>query len=185
MLCENCKERQASVILMQDTPNGSIERNLCEKCAFNLQTFSISPNQEPMSIQQFLSQWLSGSETLQQQTREVQTMPECPECGLTFHRFLEIGKFGCPTCYETFRERLPKVFGKLHNGNTIHKGKIPASFNEKMTIKKKIEELRSSMQEAIQEEQFEHAAVLRDEIKDWKQKLAAETEEEGGSENGE
>lgn len=87
MLCENCQERPASVILMQESQNGPIERNLCEKCAFNLQTFSNNPNQEPMSIQQFLSQWLSGSESLQQQTREVKPMPECPECGLTFHRF--------------------------------------------------------------------------------------------------
>ncbi|WP_432353435.1 UvrB/UvrC motif-containing protein [Sporosarcina sp. A2] len=184
MLCENCQERPASVILMQESQNGPIERNLCEKCAFNLQTFSNNPNQEPMSIQQFLSQWLSGSESLQQQTREVKPMPECPECGLTFHRFLDIGKFGCPTCYETFRERLPRVFGKLHNGNSTHKGKIPASFNEKMTIKLKIEELRERMQETIQSEQFEQAAVLRDEIKEWKQKLI-EQAEEGANDHGE
>ena len=183
MLCENCKERSASVILKQETPDGPIERNLCEKCAFNLQTFSFSPNQEPMSIQQFLSQWLTG-ESAQHQTREVQTMPECPGCGLTFQRFLEIGKFGCPTCYDTFRERLPKVFGKLHSGSTTHEGKVPASFNEKVTIKKKIESLRAHMQDAIQVENFEEAAVLRDEIKEWKQKLVTETEE-GGSDNGE
>lgn len=180
MLCENCKERQATVKLSQDTQNGPIERNLCEKCAFNLQSFSFSPNQEPLSIQQFLSQWLSG-ESMQAQPREFQKMPECSECGLTFTRFLDIGKFGCPTCYDAFRERLPRVFGKLHNGSTVHTGKIPASFNEKMTIKKKIEELRSDMQEAIQGEQFEQAAVIRDEIKEWKQKLTIETAEGGGS----
>lgn len=180
MLCENCNERPASVILKQETPGGSIERNLCDQCAFNLQTFSVNPNQEPMSIQQFLSQWLTG-EAIQPQAREKQAMPECQECGLTFHRFLEIGKFGCPVCYETFRERLPRVFGKLHNGSTVHRGKVPASFNEKMAIKKQIESLRASMQEAIQKEQFEQAAVLRDEIKEWKEKLSAEPEEGGGA----
>ncbi|WJY26979.1 MULTISPECIES: UvrB/UvrC motif-containing protein [Sporosarcina] len=183
MLCENCKERPVSVILKQETPNGPVERNLCDQCAFNLQTFSFSPQQEPMSIQQFLSQWLTG-EAIQPQTRGNQGMPECPECGLTFHRFLEIGKFGCPVCYDTFRERLPRVFGKLHNGSTAHTGKIPASFNEKMTIRKKIEALRASMQEAIQEERFEQAAVLRDEVNEWKRKLAAEPAE-GGISDGE
>lgn len=183
MLCENCNERPASMILKQETPTGLIERNLCEKCAFNLQTFSFSPNQEPMSIQQFLSQWLSG-ESIQPQAKDIPSMPECPECGLNFHRFLEIGKFGCPACYDTFRERLPKVFGKLHNGNTVHQGKIPASFNEKMTIKKKMESLRATMQEAIAGENFEEAALLRDEIKEWKQKLTMEIQE-GESGNGE
>ena len=183
MLCVNCKERQASVIMKQETPNGAIERNLCEICAFHLQTFSFTPDQEPMSIQQFLSQWLTG-ESVPQQTREVQTSPECPECGLTFHKFLEIGKFGCPTCYDTFRERLPRVLGKLHNGSTTHQGKIPASFTEKMTIKKKIESLQLNMKQAIQEEDFEEAAILRDKIKEWKQKLTIENEE-GVSGNGE
>lgn len=53
-----------------------------------------------------------------------------------------------------------------------------------MTIKLKIEELRERMQETIQSEQFEQAAVLRDEIKEWKQKLI-EQAEEGANDHGE
>lgn len=173
MLCENCKERPATVVFKQETMNGATEKHLCDKCAFYSQTFSFSPEQEPLSIQQFLAHWLGGSELLSgQMSNDVATGPECPNCSLTFHRFLDVGKFGCATCYETFREQLPRVFAKLHNGNTGHRGKIPASLNERFALKKKLEDIRLQMQEAVQEERFEEAAVLRDEAKQVKQQLA-------------
>ena len=140
MICENCKERPASVIITQESVAGSVERQFCEKCAFHTQTFQFDPNQEPLSIQQFLSHWFGGADPFQaqQQTRGEQSEgPACPSCGLTFPKFLDIGKFGCATCYDTFRDRLPYVFGKLHNGHTTHTGKIPVSFNEVVCNQKK------------------------------------------------
>ena len=71
MICENCKERPASVIITQESVAGSVERQFCEKCAFHTQTFHFDPNQEPLSIQQFLSHWFGGADPFQakQQTR--------------------------------------------------------------------------------------------------------------------
>lgn len=175
MICENCKERPASVSITQESVVGSMEHHLCEKCAFQSHTFIIDPNQEPLSIQQFLSHWFSGSESFQEQQPargEPLTGPECPSCGLTFPKFLDIGKFGCAACYDTFRESLPYVFGKLHNGHSSHTGKIPLSFNELYAVKKKIEEIRVKMKDAVEAERFEEAAELRDEANTLKQHLA-------------
>lgn len=166
MICENCKERPASVIITQESVAGSVERQFCEKCAFHTQTFQFDPNQEPLSIQQFLSHWFGGADPFQakQQTRGEQSEgPACPSCGLTFPKFLDIGKFGCAKCYDTFRGRLPYVFGKLHNGHAKHTGKVPVSFNKLYAIKRKIEEVRLKMKEAVEAERFEEAAALRDE----------------------
>lgn len=174
MNCDNCKERPASVVFTQESMSGTSERHLCEKCAFQSQMFQFDPNQEPLSIQQFLSHWFGGTEFQPyQQTREsAPEGPKCPECELTFKRFMEIGKFGCPTCYDTFRDKLPRILGKLHNGHTKHVGKIPISFNEHFALKKKIEEIRVRMQDAIAEERFEEAAILRDEVNELKQRLS-------------
>ncbi|MEK3937004.1 UvrB/UvrC motif-containing protein [Sporosarcina sp. FSL W7-1349] len=180
MICENCKERPASVILTQESMGGSMERQLCEKCAFHSQSLQFDPNQEPLSIQQFLSQWFGGPDSFQSQPQtrgEMMRGPECPNCGLTFQKFLDIGKFGCATCYATFRERLPRIFGKLHNGHTKHVGKIPVSFNEIYAVKKKIEEIRVKMREAVEAERFEEAAILRDEANALKLRLQAGGEE--------
>ena len=65
MICENCKERPASVILTKGYMGESVERHLCEKCAFQSETFHFDPNQEPLSIQQFLSHWFGGTDPYQ------------------------------------------------------------------------------------------------------------------------
>lgn len=166
MICENCKERPASVIITQGFVGESTERHLCEKCAFQSEAFHFDPHQEPLSIQQFLSQWFGGADPFQpQQERRESTVDQlkCPECKLTFEKFLDIGKFGCATCYESFCDRLPHVFAKLHSGHSTHTGKIPVSFNEIYAVKRKIEEVRIKMQEAVEAERFEEAAALRDE----------------------
>lgn len=180
MNCENCKERPASVIITKGYMGESVERHLCEKCAFQSETFHFDPHQEPLSIQQFLSHWFGGTDPYQapQQTRgsRIEQL-ECPSCNLTFKKFLDIGKFGCATCYSTFRERLPHVFGKLHSGHSTHVGKIPVSFNKIYAIKRKIEEVRMKMQEAVEAERFEEAAALRDEANALQEQLAHGGEE--------
>ena len=180
MICEKCKERPATVILTKGHMEESVEHHLCEKCAFQSGAFHFDPNQEPLSIQQFLSQWFGSADPFQaqQQTRETnENHLECPICSLTFQKFLDIGKFGCATCYETFREKLPYVFGKLHNGHSAHKGKIPISFNKVYAVKRKIEEIRTLMNEAVESERFEEAAAFRDEANSLKEQLANGGEE--------
>lgn len=176
MICENCKERPASVILTKGYQGEAVEHHLCEKCAFQSEAFNFDPNQEPLSIQQFLSQWFGGADPFQtpQQMRDTTNKDhfECNSCGLTFQKFLDIGKFGCATCYDTFREKLPPVFRKLHNGHSMHVGKIPISFNKVYAMKRKIEEVRTKMNEAVEAERFEEAAALRDEANRLKSQLA-------------
>lgn len=180
MICESCKERPASVIIKKGQMGESFERHLCEKCAFQSETFYFDANQEPLSIQQFLSHWFGGTDSVQaqQQTRGAGIdQLECPKCKLTFEKFLDIGKFGCASCYDTFRERLPNILGKLHSGHSTHAGKIPVSFNELYAVKRKIEEVRAKMQEAVEGERFEEAAALRDEANALQDHLANGGEE--------
>jgi len=180
LICENCKERPASVIIKKGNTGESVEQHLCEKCAFQSQTFHFDPNQEPLSIQQFLSQWFGTAEPFKtEQQARVNKFDgiECPGCQLTFSKFLDIGKFGCATCYDTFRQHLPNVFGKLHSGHATHTGKIPVSFNRVYAIKRKVEEVRAKMQDAVKEERFEEAAALRDEANELQKQLANGGEE--------
>lgn len=181
MLCENCQERPATVVITKGSTGESEEHHLCEKCAFQSEAFHFNVNEEPMSIQQFLSHWFGGGDPFQTQPKQQspESQLECPECKLTYENFLEIGKYGCSTCYDTFRERLPHVLGKLHSGKSAHTGKIPVSFNKLYAIKRKIEEIRVKMQEAVELENFEEAATLRDEAN----RLQAQLEDGGEASN--
>ena len=132
---------------------------------FNRKRFILMQTKNPYRFNSF---YLIGSagRILSSPTANTKTgidQLECPKCALTFEKFLDIGKFGCASCYDTFRGQLPNVLGKLHSGHSTHVGKMPVSFNELYAVKRKIEEVRTKMQEAVEEERFEEAAALRDE----------------------
>src|SRR5699024_7511069 len=173
LICERCKERPATVVVTKNYMGEPFERHLCEHCAFHAEEQE-QVNEELLSIQQFLSHLSSDGKsflTKQQQQPTAKTALTCPSCALSFEEFLNIGKFGCPTCYETFRMRLPQVLGKLHSGQSTHIGKVPSSFNQLFALKRQIEEARMKMQQAVTEERFEDAAHYRDDAKRLQQLL--------------
>lgn len=163
MICDQCGKRPASVIVKQTAQGKATEQHLCHICAAENHNLNISFEQDPLAIHQLLSNWFPNQQTsLNPVKKEVAV---CPACGFTFSKFLEIGKFGCASCYEAFDSQLDGIFKRFHNGNSTHTGKIPASYGSTLKIKKEIEELRKEMQVSITEENFEEAARLRDEIK--------------------
>lgn len=176
MICDQCGERSASVIVKQQQQGQIVELNLCHICAAENHSINIAFEQDPLAIHQLLSNWFPNSQaSINPVKKEVVT---CPTCGFTFSKFLRIGKFGCASCYDAFSPQLNEIFKRFHNGNTEHTGKIPASYGTTLKIKKEIEELRKQMQISIQGEHFEEAARLRDEVKILNAKL------EGGMPNG-
>ena len=89
----------------------------------------------------------------------------CGNCRLTFKQFREQGRLGCPYCYTEFRERLVPILGKLHLAER-HTGKRPATSGDDRQKLNRVFELRSQMQEAIEEENYEEAQRLKLEIED-------------------
>ena len=96
-------------------------------------------------------------------------MAKCPNCGMTYESFRKMGRLGCSQCYETFKGYLQPLLKKIH-GSSQHFGKAPVKA-PKIAVKEKkavysIEELKAKMQKAIQAEEFEEAAKLRDQIRE-------------------
>src|SRR5690625_5380669 len=65
-----------------------------------------------------------GSHNKEHAFKQTQTL-QCPKCQLTFSQFKRVGKFGCATCYETFSDRLVRIFPPLLRANGKPNGKIP------------------------------------------------------------
>lgn len=87
----------------------------------------------------------------------------CETCGCTFDDIVKTGKIGCSDCYRVFYDKLQPSVIKLH-GQVKYCGKIPPrDFNNDNSDK--IAKLREELNTAIKEQNFEKAAVLRDEIK--------------------
>ena len=83
---------------------------------------------------------------------------------MSFEEFKKVGRLGCDNCYVIYSDKLDPLIRRLH-GNTKHTGKIPKRISETMKASKQIENLKEQLNRAIQNEEYEKAAELRDEIK--------------------
>lgn len=88
----------------------------------------------------------------------------CPDCRFTLEDLKRIRRFGCGTCYSTFREEVNQMIRGMHKGTT-HCGKVPDGLLEQHQRALRLEELRSRLDVAISAENYEEAAGLRDEIR--------------------
>lgn len=87
----------------------------------------------------------------------------CPQCKMSLAEFSKTGKLGCPKCYDAFRPYLVQVLGSIH-GNAEHTGKISQNADKKIKVKRRIEKLSAELSAAVEKQDFERAASLRDEI---------------------
>ncbi len=75
-----------------------------------------------------------------------------------------------PECYHTFSSALMPSIQRIH-GQTQHIGKVPRSAGAHLRLQSRISELESKLKQAIEEQQFEKAATLRDEIASLKEQV--------------
>ena len=87
----------------------------------------------------------------------------CPNCGITFREFREHGRFGCPFDYDVFRAQLVPLLENIH-GETEHMGKVPRHAPAGSRQHYELIRLRRELAAAIEQEDYENAARLRDKI---------------------
>lgn len=92
------------------------------------------------------------------------TASRCPNCGRTYAAFSKSASLGCSKCYDCFDEDIVKVLKRIH-GNARHLGKVPRRFcTDGVNARRRLRELRSELRVAVESENYERAAQLRDEI---------------------
>ncbi|PTH58424.1 UvrB/UvrC motif-containing protein [Staphylococcus agnetis] len=89
----------------------------------------------------------------------------CPTCQMSLKDIAHVGKFGCHDCYTTFKDDVYDIVRRVQGGHTTHSGKYPLSSHRKRALKQQIESKRDTLQQLVEAQEFEQAAVVRDEIK--------------------
>ena len=155
MLCDNCLKNQATVHLTTFS-NGQVKTmHFCPQCAAqkNKASSVVGPN-----LNDFMSSFYD---------KEESDVIVCKNCGTTLDEFSETGRLGCANCYSVFRQSIIPVLEGVHI-NTKHKGKCPGQTIEidieKANRQSKKNKLKNELRAAIEIENFEEAAKLRDEI---------------------
>ncbi len=105
---------------------------------------------------------LGASQEIEQAAGGVEV--KCPHCGFTQADFKKAGRLGCPECYKTFAEGLEGLLKTMHKG-TRHVGKVPEALRQNRDLSDRLKTLQKKLDKAIEDENFEQAALLRDEIK--------------------
>ena len=182
MLCQDCKKRQAEVHLTQIVNNQKVTLALCKECA-EARGFHSPLDNVPFPLAEILS-GLAGTD-LQAAGKDKETGEEltCGKCGLTFSQFTRQGRFGCGECYAAFRTRLEPIMRKIH-GASLHRGRHPevsvVEGAEAPTLPIKEEErLETDLRKAVQNEDFERAAEIRDMLKDLREHADADATSKG------
>ncbi|SFM51014.1 Protein-arginine kinase activator protein McsA [Gracilibacillus orientalis] len=165
MECQECKQNPATVHFAQVINGEKTEVHVCQQCA--MEKGYVSQEDDAYSLHHLLSGLFNpkSDETHQQSHKTQETDLQCDKCGMTYQQFAKIGKFGCASCYHTFAEHLNPLFRKVHSGNTAHEGKVPKRVGSDIYQRKKLRDLKVTLQQAIAEEAFEDAAEIRDEIR--------------------
>jgi protein arginine kinase activator len=160
MLCDVCKNNPATVHLTEIIDEQMNELHLCEDCA---------RHKSAAMEQQFgLSELLAGMADFEKPDKnEENAAVKCPNCNLTYADFKKIGRLGCGECYVAFRKYLALLLKRIHGSNqhvgkTLPKEKVIPRSGKKKTD---LEGLKAQLQKAIQKEDFEEAARLRDQVK--------------------
>jgi protein arginine kinase activator len=155
MYCEKCKKQMATVHVTEIIKNQKTEKHLCEKCA---KEEGVAMNAQ-ISLQDVLQGMLQAHQAAAEDAKLA-----CPDCGLTYAEFRNQGRLGCPHDYEAFREPLLEVLRRVH-GSLEHVGKMPRRAGAGLQEQRELMHLRRRLQQAVDGEQYEEAARLRDLIK--------------------
>jgi len=179
MLCQNCKQRQASTHIKRMIGGRAEELHLCAECA---QENGLGLPELGFQLSDLFGGLLAQSQLGLGSGAGAQLSPapaqRCGLCGVSLHEIVQSGRVGCAQCYETFRAQLEPTLQRIH-GSLEHCGSRPEDKNPDLHARQERERLLNSFREriaaAVKDENYEEAARLRDEIRRM---------EEGGEGNG-
>src|SRR5665213_1731624 len=158
MLCDQCHERDAVLNLTQIVDNAVTQLHLCEKCAAErgIET-TVSMPKHP------LGDFLDAVQ--QQALQHPGDAARCANCGTSLKDFRASGRLGCAQCYGAFEHSLRDLLRRVH-GSAQHVGRTYRVPNPELLERDaSIGALRARLQQAIEREEFEVAAELRDQIR--------------------
>lgn len=169
MICQSCGKKPATTHIKTIVNGKLTQYHLCSDCA------------QTKGYSNLLSDWgfhfgdLMGG--LIGGGASGQEIQRCKTCGSSFEEITKTGKLGCADCYRTFHRQLVPVIQRIH-GTTGHKGKVPGGSalritdtnHQMMPVEETpLEEKKRLLKQAVDAQDYEQAAVLRDEIKEMEQ----------------
>jgi protein arginine kinase activator len=160
--CEVCGAKVATVHLTEITKDGVKTVHLCEHCAEQKGIPAVTK----IDLSDVLAGFLSSPAA-----KELAQLSQvsCPVCGMSYLEFRASGRLGCATDYTVFSEGLLPLLERIH-GASQHTGKAPRTVVKAPDPGKPLDALKAELKKAIADENYERAAELRDQIKEFSER---------------
>lgn len=165
MICQVCRKNAATVHVTKVVNNVRTELHLCQQCAKErgeLHVFSVPS----FALSNLLAGLLQGGSGHGVHVGiPAGAGRKCRTCGMDYSDFTDSGLLGCSDCYCEFAPMLNPLIRRIH-GHTRHTGKAPRRTGKAVRFRREISSLRRKLQQFIETEEYEKAAVVRDRIRD-------------------
>ena len=165
MKCQKCGANNANTHVKTIINGEFKEYDLCSECAKKMGYTNIFGDFEN-DFSSLLGSFFGNVLPARTQTAR------CSSCGSTYAEIAKTGHVGCSNCYDVFGELLLPSIRRIH-GNTTHCGKKSGKPEtekqlkpEEETKEQMINKLKEELDKAVAEQNYEHAAELRDKIKE-------------------
>ena len=165
-LCEECGVNEACYTISMMMGGQTTQRHLCAECMAKM-----NMNLAAGNVKHLLSAIMSAitgsvEEAAAGAAQEAEEAPAivCERCGTSLQQFTKSGKLGCPSCYQAFREQLTPMLQQIH-GRVQHAGRKPLDDEGAQRRRAVYERLTRQLEQAVAVEDFESAAVLRDQLR--------------------
>lgn len=159
MKCDACGLRDALIHVRQMQKSGFQELHLCEECA--QERGFIREEDSEISAGDLLAGLLGGPSA----ASAAAAPAACPSCGLAATEFRKRGRAGCAVCYEAFGDDVKRILSQMAP-RPRHAGKLPREPQAAEEASVDREELAAELRAAVEGEDYERAARLRDRLRD-------------------
>ncbi|HYT69776.1 MAG TPA: UvrB/UvrC motif-containing protein [Gemmatimonadales bacterium] len=160
-LCDNCKEREVEIHLTKVENDTKVTLHLCKQCA-QQKGFETGDSILKSPLGGFIQAMGKGGTVLPTPADGLR----CAACDSTLRDFRESGRLGCAQCYPSFETHLRDLLRRLH-GSSQHVGEryvVPGAAGA-ADPRLHLLDLKDQLRRAVDSENFELAAELRDRIK--------------------
>ncbi len=166
MLCDICHKNEATIHIQEIVGNQKKAMHLCGECAAAKQA-AAGFDFGPFNLAEVLYK-LSGQQPPAKDGGADNPHPAltCPKCGWDEQKLRRTGQLGCAHCYTVFAPLLAEALKNMHRGAS-HLGKHPAGGSEALELRQcrdRLNQLQKQLQQAVEAEEYENAALLRDRI---------------------
>ena len=162
MLCDNCKEREVEIHLTKVENDTKVTVHLCNQCA-QQKGFETGDSILKSPLGGFIQAMGKGGTSVLPSPADGL---RCAACGSTLKDFRDSGRLGCAQCYQSFDGHLRDLLRRLH-GSSQHVGERYVVPGGAGTADPRLQllDLKDQLRRAVDSENFELAAELRDRIR--------------------